>query len=553
KISGTGNEWTVHTVGESECRAFAGWINRMLEGDTDLRHLLPLGEADLFDKLSDGLVLCKLVNCAVPNTVHERAINKAELVGGSGGAAAGYRRHENLVLAINSAESIGCCVVNIGAKDISERRQHIVLGLLWQIIRIGLVKDITLAQHRELAALLLPGETVEELRQLSPEDLLLRWVNHQLDRAGCAKRLRNFREDIEDCEAYAYLLPQVAPAQRRRDLIPAGQVLALPSSDRLERARLVLGNAAKLDAAVFVQPEDVAGASEAGRNREKLNLAFVANLFNHYPAMDSSVNGGNGTDGAFEELDNQESLEERTYRNWMNSLGVNPYVKDLYSDLRNGLILLSLLDIIRPGVAPWSKVCRQFAPAAGRRLFQWQANCNYVVDSARAAGLPMTNIGAEDIRDGDRKLTLALAFQLLRAYTLGLLARLRCGSDGGDSGERQQRIEEQQILEWANSRLHSAGKRRRLAGFKDPSIADGLVILDLLDAIKPRRINWAAAEAAVDPLDRARYILSAARMLGARIFTLPEHVVQVNKNMMMTLFACLMVLDLQLNQQQHGN
>ena len=59
----------------------------------------------------------------------------------------------------------------------------------------------------------------------------------------------------------------------------------------------------------------------------KLNMAFVANLFNNHPGMDSS-------NIDLEDYANvEESREEKTYRNWMNSLGVSPYVNNLSSDL----------------------------------------------------------------------------------------------------------------------------------------------------------------------------------------------------------------------------
>lgn len=46
------------------------------------------------------------------------------------------------------------------------------------------------------------------------------------------------------------------------------------------------------------------------------------------------------------------------YRNWMNSMGVNPHVNWLYSDLADGIIIFQLYDIIRPGVVDWKRVHR---------------------------------------------------------------------------------------------------------------------------------------------------------------------------------------------------
>ena len=56
-------------------------------------------------------------------------------------------QQENLNLALNSASAIGCHVVNIGAEDLKEGRQHLVLGLLWQVIKIGLFADIELSKN----------------------------------------------------------------------------------------------------------------------------------------------------------------------------------------------------------------------------------------------------------------------------------------------------------------------------------------------------------------------------------------------------------------------
>ena len=44
------------------------------------------------------------------------------------------------------------------------------------------------------------------------------------------------------------------------------------------------------------------------------------------------------------------------YRNWMNSLGVDPYVNYLYGDLADGLIIFQLYDFIQPGIVDWKRV-----------------------------------------------------------------------------------------------------------------------------------------------------------------------------------------------------
>ena len=71
-----------------------------------------------------------MINVAVPETVDERAITRPK----SKRDLTAVR--ENLTLALNSARSIGCNIVNIGAEDLEKGTAHLVLGVLWQIIRV---------------------------------------------------------------------------------------------------------------------------------------------------------------------------------------------------------------------------------------------------------------------------------------------------------------------------------------------------------------------------------------------------------------------------------
>lgn len=89
-----------------------------------------------------------------------------------------------MTLALNSASGIGCNVINIDAHSLEKGTPHLVLGLLWQIIRIGLFNQITLEHCPGLTTLLGEDEKIDDLMKLSPEAILLRWVNYHLERAG---------------------------------------------------------------------------------------------------------------------------------------------------------------------------------------------------------------------------------------------------------------------------------------------------------------------------------------------------------------------------------
>lgn len=63
---------------QSEIDCYSRFINQQFINDSDLSHLLPIqyGNNNLFQKLSDGLIIAKLINKAVPYTIDERAMHK---------------------------------------------------------------------------------------------------------------------------------------------------------------------------------------------------------------------------------------------------------------------------------------------------------------------------------------------------------------------------------------------------------------------------------------------------------------------------------------------
>jgi plastin-1 len=134
----------------------------------------------LFDECRDGLVLCKLINDSVPETIDTRVLNK----GTSAKPLNAFKITENNNMVIASAKAIGCSVVNIGSSDLAEGREHLILGLIWQIIRRGLLAQVDLKLHPELYRLCEEGETVEDLMRLTPDQILLRWFNYHLKAAG---------------------------------------------------------------------------------------------------------------------------------------------------------------------------------------------------------------------------------------------------------------------------------------------------------------------------------------------------------------------------------
>jgi len=48
-----------------------------------------------------------------------------------------------------------------------------------------------------------------------------------------------------------------------------------------------------------------------------------------------------------------------------------------------------------------------------------------------------------------------------------------------------------------------------------------------------------------EKLSNAKYAISMARKIGAKVYALPEDIVEVKSKMVMTIFACIMICDYQ--------
>lgn len=504
-----------HSYTFEETQAFVDFINAQLQSDDDLKHLLPMQEAEhLFSVVKDGVLLCKLVNKAAADTVDDRVINKPA----SGKDLNPWQVSENHQLFINSAKAIGCNVINCGPNDLSVGTPHIVMGIVWQIIKVALLQDINLKACPQLVRLLEDGETLESLLKLPAEQLLIRWVNFHLKNAESKRRIANFSGDIKDSEVYTILLNQIAP-NKECSLSP------LNESDTTKRAELVLIEADKINCREFVTPKDIVSGNA------KLNLAFVANLFNNHPALEE-INEEDYDFADLLDLDGAGSREERQFRFWIQSLGIkdieeNYALQNLFEDLHDGVVLLSVLDHIEKNAVNWGNVKK-----GAKNKLQHVLNCNEYVNAAKRAGLATINCGGTDIYNKEKKLILGQTWQLMKLSSLKLLQEVGGGK----------KIEDKDVLAWANKKIGTDIK-----SFNDPTLATGEWLCRLCAAVSPRSVNpelIASGETEEEKEQNAKYAISVARKIGAVVFCLWEDVVEVNPKQLLLFAVALMTVDL---------
>ncbi|KAK4512019.1 swr1 complex component [Mucor velutinosus] len=514
KVHGTNTNVT-HTINEDERTEFTRHINGVLAGDAHIGNRLPIptNTMQLFDECKDGLILCKLINDAVPDTIDERVLNAGKKINN-------FQMVENNNIVINSAKAIGCSVVNVGSTDIMEGREHLILGLIWQIIKRGLLSKIDIKQHPELYRLLEDDETLEDFLKLPPDQILLRWFNYHLKAAGWERRVKNFSKDVSDGENYTALLNQLKPESCSR--------APLQERDLIRRAEMVLDNAEKINCRKYLTPTALVAGNP------KLNLAFVAHLFNTHPGLEPLTEE---EAPEIEDFDAEGEREARMFTLWLNSLNVDPGVYNLFEDLQDGLVLLQAFDKVVPGIVNWRMVGKKQPLSRFKQI----ENCNYAVALGQELRFSLVGIQGADIVDGQRTLTLGLTWQLMRENIVHTLQSL---TKGGRS------VTDQDLVRWANETAQRGGKQSKMNSFKDSGLSTGIFFLDVLNGIKPGYVDYSlvtSGRTEEDAFNNAKLAISIARKLGATIFLVPEDIVEVRAKMNLTFIGSLMQVDREIN------
>src|SRR5271163_2611592 len=89
----------------------------------------------------------------------------------------------------------------------------------------------------------------------------------------------------------------------------------------------------------------------------------------------------------------------------------NAVVKSLVTDLSNGVVLIHLLEVLS------NESLGRYAANPKLRVQKFE-NVNKSLEYIKSRGIQMTNIGAEDVVDGNRKIILGLIWTLILRFTI---------------------------------------------------------------------------------------------------------------------------------------
>ncbi|KAF4121267.1 hypothetical protein GMORB2_2229 [Geosmithia morbida] len=116
---------------------------------------------------------------------------------------------------------------------------------------------------------------------------------------------------------------------------------------------------------------------------------------------------------AFAEQHRWVTVQQKTFTKWLNTkIEVRHLVvKDLVADLSDGVMLIHLLECLS------NESLGRYASKPKLRVQKFE-NANLALDFIKLRGIQMTNIGAEDVVDGNRKIILGLIWTLILRFTI---------------------------------------------------------------------------------------------------------------------------------------
>ncbi|KAJ3222111.1 Plastin-3 [Clydaea vesicula] len=283
KMTLNSNENTHHFWSEAETAAYVDWINLQLADHSDLSGILPISKQGtaLFEACHDGILLAKLVNSSVEGTVDEKSLTR--------NCKIPIHKSQNLIKVLDGCRAIGVQVHNIGPEDIMRATPHLCLGIVWQIIKFGLLANVELSGSMEICnfgsvdsvnsdsskpSAPLSHSRSKSTRVYSSEKALLTWLNYCVEKTGYTGRVTNFGNDLSDSMVLAHLVSYLTPAEN--EVLSVDSVQA--EEDLLNRAEMVLAAADSFGCRQFASPTDIVEGSK------NLNMAFVAVLYNNRAA-----------------------------------------------------------------------------------------------------------------------------------------------------------------------------------------------------------------------------------------------------------------------------
>ncbi|XWS31196.1 hypothetical protein CRYUN_Cryun23aG0056700 [Craigia yunnanensis] len=231
-------------------------------------------------------------------------------------------------------------------------------------------------------------------------------------------------------------------------------------------------------------------------------------------------------------------------------LPINPSSNDLFEIVKDGVLLCKLRNVSAPGTID------ERAINTKRVLNPWERNENHTLrlNSAKAIGCTVVNIGTQDFIEGRRHLVLGLISQIIKIQLLADLnlkttpQLVELVDDSKTSSEyiclclNQKDVEELMslppekiLLRWMNFQLKKSAYKKIVTNFST-DVKDAEAYMNLLNVLAPEHSN-SSTLAVKDPLQRAKLVLEHADRMGCKRYLTAKDIADGSPNLNLAFVA----------------
>uniref|UniRef100_A0A8C8ER97 Spectrin beta chain n=1 Tax=Oncorhynchus tshawytscha TaxID=74940 RepID=A0A8C8ER97_ONCTS len=177
--------------------------------------------------------------------------------------------------------------------------------------------------------------------------------------------------------------------------------------------------------------------------------------------------------------DEREAVQKKTFTKWVNSIlsRVNCRIVDLYLDLRDGRMLIKLLEVLSEEKLP--------KPTKGRMRIHCLENVDKALQFLKEQRVHLENMGSHDIVDGNHRLILGLIWTIILRFQIQDIVVEMGQADGT---QRESRTAKDALLLWC---------QMKTAGYPNVNITnfttswkDGIAFNALIHKHRPDLVDY---------------------------------------------------------------
>ncbi|KAI7804284.1 spectrin beta chain, erythrocytic [Triplophysa rosa] len=224
-------------------------------------------------------------------------------------------------------------------------------------------------------------------------------------------------------------------------------------------------------------------------------------------------------DGRFRQLqDEREAVQKKTFTKWVNSIlaRVSCRITDLYLDLRDGRMLIKLLEVLSGERLP--------RPTKGRMRIHCLENVDKALQFLKEQRVHLENMGSHDIVDGNHRLILGLIWTIILRFQIQDIIVETGRAD--QTGRQETRSAKDALLLWCQ--MKTAGYPNINITNFTTSWKDGMAFNALIHKHRPDLVDYGNLQRSNPTHNLQKAFNVAEKKLGVTKLLDPEDVFTEN-------------------------